>query len=211
MDRVTRRSKSRKTLLPKASSESASPNEGTSANSLPRHPDVKNGFTFNSGKTVNESGVFSLTEIVIGMLVIGILLIAGLMIFRVTESGTIHQYQQEEALSLAKQKAEEVKSLINGAQSWDNIKVDVRFPPTQTPVVPSYNYYPPVTVTMGKSTYILSTEVRYVYNLSAAKLSYLPTPGTYQTPEIGSMVRIRTDAYYDDPKMFIPIATVEAG
>jgi len=121
--------------------------------------------------------MLTLSEVVIGMLIIAILITAGLVVFRNTETGTISQKKKEQALDLAKQKSEEVKAYLN-TLPWDNIKADVRFPPTQTPVVAPYNSYPPVTITLGKNTFIVSTEVRYIFNSSTSQLSFIPTPGT---------------------------------
>ena len=149
-----------------------------------------------------------MAEVAVGTLVIALLLVTAVLTLRVTEKGTIAGKKQQDALDLAKGKSEELKSYMS-SQNWNNMQVDVRFPPTQTPVVNSYQSYSPQTVRMGKNTYILDPEIRYVYSSSTSQLQPVYTPGNSQTPETGDMVRIRVDAYYGPTNEFVPLPTAE--
>jgi len=108
---------------------------------------------------LSQEGLLTFAEIAVGSLIIALLLVVGVVTLRVTEKGTVAQKKSQQALNLAKAKAEELKSFM-GSQNWDRMKVDVRFPATQTPAVNSYNSYAPTTVTLGKNTFIMDPDVR---------------------------------------------------
>src|SRR5690242_193649 len=157
----------------------------------------------------SQEGMLTFAEVAIGTVIIALLIVVAVTTLKVTEKGTVNQKQRQEALNLAKAKAEEIKSYLT-SQNWDNIKVEVRFPPTQTPVVNPYDSYAPTTVKLGKNLYILDPEVRYVNNSGANQIQYVPTPGAVETPEISDLVRIRVDAYYGKAEEFVPLPTAEA-
>jgi hypothetical protein len=157
-----------------------------------------------------EKGMLSIVELMIGTLIIALLLLVAVSTLRITERGTVSQKKREQALNLAKARTEELKSYLS-SQKWNNMKVDVRFPPTQTPAVGSYNAYEAATVTLGKQRFIVKPEVRYVFSDATNRLHYMPTPGDAVTDEIGNLLRIRVDAYYGDPATWRAIPTVEAG
>ena len=160
-------------------------------------------------RPIQEEGFLSMAEVAIGTLVISLLLVTAVLTLRVTERGTVSDKKRQDALDLAKGKAEDMKSYLGG-ETWGNMIIDQRFPPTQTPMVTSYNAYSPQTITMGKNQYILKPEVRYVYSDATSLLQYVPTPGTAATPEYGDMVRIRVDAYYGPVSEWVPLPTAEA-
>ena len=165
--------------------------------------------TFSKGSIrLSEKGLLTFAEIAVGTLIIALLIVVAVSTLRVTEKGTISQKMRQQALNLAKARAEELKSYI-GSQNWDNIQVDVRFPPTQTPAVASYRGYAPQTVTLGLNTFIVDPEVRYVNSDSTNQIVLIPTPGTVGTPEISDMVRVRVDSYYGPVSEFIPLPTAE--
>lgn len=164
----------------------------------------------NLSRGQGEEGLFTYTEIAIGSVVISLVILTAIAVLRVTELGTVRQKQRQQALNLAKEKTEELKQMVNAQSSFSQVRVDIRFPPTQTPMVEPYNLYPPTTVYLEGSTFIVDPEVRFVQeNLSTNAIEPVPTPGTVETPEVSNLIRVRTDVYYGPPAEFIPLPTIE--
>jgi hypothetical protein len=155
-----------------------------------------------------EEGLLSLTELVVGSLVIVLLLVTAIMTLRVTQQGTVENKKKQQAMDLAKGMEEQLKEYMTN-QNWNNLKVDVRFPATQTPAVAPYNSYAPTTVTEGNNKFILDPEVRYVFSDSSNQTQFIPTPGNASTPEVGNLIRIRVDCFYGPLAEYIPLPTAE--
>ncbi len=155
-----------------------------------------------------QEGMLTFAELAIASVIVSLLMLVAVSTMKITERGTLEQKRRQQALSMAKERAESVKNSIYTGD-WNNVKVDQRFPPV-TPADTPYNNYPPVTLRAENSRFIIDTEVRYVKADSGTTLVYVPTPETDATPETGDLLRIRTDVFYGKPAEWVPLPTLEA-
>jgi hypothetical protein len=148
-------------------------------------------------------------EVSVGAAIVALLILVAITVFRVTEKGTIQQKKLLQSQNLAKEKVEEIKSYINST-NWESVRVDSRFP-AGTPSPTPYANYPPVTIRVENSEYIVDPEVRYVReDVASQQIVPVNTPGTVETPEYSDMLRLRTDVYFGPKNEFVPVPTLEA-
>lgn len=157
----------------------------------------------------DQRGMLTFVELAVASVIVSLLMLTAVSVMKITNTGTLQQKRRQQAQNMAKEKAEEIKNTIYTG-NWNNVLVDERFPMGQTVASP-YNSYPPTTIYLENTRFVLDPEVRYVDATNPTTIRYIPTPASAETPEWGDMLRIRVDAYYGKTDEWVPLPTLEAG